>query len=180
MFLLLVLLLLLFSSSNSSSSCNVMKDYSAIGDNKTDDTENIQRAMDECDVVKFSTGHVFRITKSLVMSSNTTLVVEKNTSIFSDQELCDPHVSNSCIQDPKCPTLYWPQGPTSIFCGKNLTNVAIVGQDARTSIIDGGGWNWFVVLLSLSLHIHTHIYIYIQVQSWIEKYIYVGYGTSNL
>jgi polygalacturonase len=36
-----------------------------------------------------------------------------------------------------------PHGGTGILCGTNLTNVALLGLDRETSVIDGGGWAWY-------------------------------------
>jgi polygalacturonase len=39
--------------------------------------------------------------------------------------------------------LYWAHGQTAVLCGTNLSNVAVVGAGAESSIIDGGGWPWY-------------------------------------
>ena len=145
MILLLFVSVLIINSSNAKKKihCDVVRDYGAKGNNETDDTKAIQKAIDECNHVLLPKGNTFRVTESIALSSDLTIVMESNSSIFSDQSICDPHVMNSCIQNPRCPTLYWASGPTSILCGSNLTNVALIGQDARSSIIDGGGWKWY-------------------------------------
>ena len=143
-------------SSNVNNVCDIRHSpYNAIGDNRTDDTIAIQTAIDDetCDVVFLSgPGTTYRITSSLALTSNLTLQIDSNTTLFSAQPLCDPHKSppsrtlssiSTCQQHPKCPTLYWKTGPTAILCGKNLSNVVLTGVDSRTSIIDGGGWSWY-------------------------------------
>ena len=135
--------------------CDVVKDFGAMGNNASDDTQPIQDAIDECQEVILPSGNTFRVTKSLALTSNLTIIIEENASIFSDQSICDPHVKDSCVQNPRCPTLYWSSGPTAILCGTNLTNVAIIGQDVRTSIIDGGGWKWYVVFEHLLMEYHS-------------------------
>ena len=82
--------------------------------------------------------------------------MESNTTLCSAQRMCNPHIisaganasvqgsSTSCQQNPRCPTLYWPHGPTAVLCGTNLTNVAVVGAGAHAgSTIDGGGIPWY-------------------------------------
>lgn len=130
--------------------CNVRESpYFAVGDNRTDDTAAIQRAIDDerCDTVLLSgPDATYRVTDSLALRSNLTLHLDTNTSLFSDQQLCDPHTypASPCEQNPRCPTLYWSHGPTAVLCGTNLTNVAITGEGPeRGSVIDGGGWPWY-------------------------------------
>eukprot|EP00939_MAST-03C_sp_MAST-3C-sp1_P000923 g923.t1 len=94
--------------------------------------------------VRLSGPATYKITKSIAMVSNMTLRIGKNTTLFSDRPICDPHRGkDSCVQNPRCPTLQWPSGPTAILCGTNLTNVAIVGDEDLSSTIDGGGWLWY-------------------------------------
>ena len=163
--------------------CDVVKDFGAMGNNASDDTQPIQDAIDECHEVLVPSGKTFRVTNSLALTSNLTIVIEENASIFSDQSICDPHVKDSCVQNPRCPTLYWSSGPTAILCGTNLTNIAIIGQDVRTSIIDGGGWKWCVVFEYLLMEYHSrnsHTRTPAQVRSWSTKYLDVGYGSENV
>ena len=134
--------------------CDVRKaPYNAVGDNITDETAILQRAIEECDTVLLSGPATYLVTESLMLTSNLTVRLDANTTIHSRQPLCDPHgttpdpatgkVYPRCKQTPGCPTLYWSTGPTAILCGTNLTNVALIGADPDTSIIDGGGWPWY-------------------------------------
>lgn len=117
----------------------------AAGDNRTDDTAAIQGAIDSCRAahplgatVLLAGPATYRITASIALGSNLTLRLGAGTTLFSAVTPDTP-----VAQNPLCPTLYWPHGGTGILCGTNLTNVAIVGADQKTSIIDGGGWPWY-------------------------------------
>lgn len=132
--------------------CDVRRPpWAAIGDNKTDDTVAIQLAIRDCHskypdgaVVVLSGPATYRISASIALASNLTLLVGANTSLFSAQPVCDPHAgAAACTQNRLCPTLYWQYGPTAVLCGTNLTNVAVVGMDKHSSKIDGGGWPWY-------------------------------------
>jgi hypothetical protein len=67
-----------------------------------------------------------------------TLEIGAETSLFS---AFTPQMP--IAQNPRCPTLYWKDGPTAVICGTNLTNVAVIGAGMNTSVLDGGGWPWY-------------------------------------
>ena len=50
----------------------------------------------------------------------------------------------------RCSTLYWPHANTPVLCATNASNIAIVGADLETSVIDGGGWPWYLAALNKS------------------------------
>ena len=132
--------------SRGAGSCDV-EHYGAIGDNHTDDTLSIQRAIDECHgahpegaTIVFGAQRTFRVRSSLALTSNLTLLLGPNTTIFSAVAPADP-----IAQEPRCPTLSWPHGPTAVLCGTNLSNIAVLGADEASSVIDGGGWPWYAV-----------------------------------
>lgn len=116
----------------------------AKGDNTTDDTVALQQTIDMCHTqhpggaVVHLAGGTFRITGSLVLTSNLTLRVAAGATLFSAFGPTSPH-----RQNPRCKGLYWRTSPTPILCGTNLTNVAIVGAGMNDSVIDGGGWPWY-------------------------------------
>ena len=147
--------------------CDV-KASGAVGDNSTDDTLAIQRAIDSCRkahpvaaVVVLSGPAVYRVTASVELGSNLTLLIDKETTLLSVKAPpapCNETVARqsgtTCVsvppytpmpvaQNPRCPTLYWPKLDTSVLCGSNLTNVAILGADQNTSVFDGGGIPWY-------------------------------------
>ena len=119
--------------------------WKAAGDNATDDTLTIQAAIDDCHrdhplgaVVLLSGPATYRVTASLALTSNLTLRLEAQTSLFS---AVTPYMPVQ--QNPRCSTTSWPHGPTAVLCGTNLSNVAVVGADMNTSVLDGGGWPWY-------------------------------------
>eukprot|EP01052_Picozoa_sp_SAG31_P038352 SAG31_NODE_5108_length_2739_cov_12.861364_2_plen_260_part_00 len=121
----------------------------AKGDNVSDDTAAVQAAIDDCHqrhplgaVVVFEPGKTYRVTASVALASNLTLLIGPQTSIFS-ANYGGMNASTPIVQNPRCPTLYWAHGPTAVLCGTNLTSVAIVGADEFSSIVDGGGWPWY-------------------------------------
>ena len=81
---------------------------------------------------------VYRVSRSVALPDNLTIVIGKNVTVQFAVTPNDP-----VFQDPACPTLYWPDGNTALICGTNVTNVAVVGLDQNSSVIDGGGWSWY-------------------------------------
>ena len=149
--------------------CDV-RSSGAVGDNTTDDTLAVQKAIDDCrkahplDAVVVLTGPAtYRVTASIALGSNLTLLIDKETKLLSGKTPpapCNDTVARmsgtNCAatppytpmardsSNPRCPTLYWPIYDTAVLCGSNLSNVAILGMDTNTSVVDGGGmaWNW--------------------------------------
>jgi polygalacturonase len=124
----------------------------AVGDNKTSASAAFASAIDLCrkqypenGVVFFrgpaagSTGMVYRLDRSIALGSNITILIDKNTTL---QWAITPEMPIE--QNPACATLYWPHGGTALLCGTNLTNVAVLGLDKDSSVIDGGGWAWYL------------------------------------
>ena len=69
--------------------CDVKKS-GAVGDNSTDDTAAIQKAIDECRalhpggaVVVLSGPATYRVTASVELGSNLTILIDKETTLFS-------------------------------------------------------------------------------------------------
>lgn len=126
--------------------CDVRRaPYHAVGDNVTDDTVAIQNAIDACHLqwplgaTVFLSGPAhYRVTQSLAMTSNMTLLLDDSTSLFSAVTPSMP-----LRQNPRCPVSYWPGAPTAVVCGTNLSNVAVLGSNVNTSVLDGGGWPWY-------------------------------------
>ena len=150
-----------------SNACDVTAS-GAVGDNSTDDTLAIQKAIDECRsanpggaVVVLRGPATFRVTASVELGSNLTLLIDKETTLYSAKApptRCNETVAQSSgttcaavptytpmpvVQNPRCPTLFWPELDTSVLCGANLSNVAILGADTNTSVVDGGGMPWY-------------------------------------
>ena len=132
--------------------CDV-RDAGARGDNQTDDSAALQAAIDGCRAAHplgavvhlpgpnrtFPTA-TYRITTSIALGSNLTVALGANAGIFS---AWTPAL-HPAAQHPRCPTLYWPRGPTALLCGTNLSNVALVGAGVGRSVVDGGGWPWYL------------------------------------
>eukprot|EP00927_Polykrikos_kofoidii_P077578 TRINITY_DN74510_c0_g1_i1.p1 TRINITY_DN74510_c0_g1~~TRINITY_DN74510_c0_g1_i1.p1 ORF type:complete len:456 (+),score=62.94 TRINITY_DN74510_c0_g1_i1:56-1369(+) len=147
-------LLLLGFSANivvASDPCDV-KAQGAVGDNSTDDTKAIQQTIDSCRaahplgaVVQLAGPATYRISASIALGSNLTIAFGENAAIFSGITPDMP-----IAQNPLCPTLYWKHGGTAILCGTNLTNVALIGSGPESSIVDGGGWPWYMAGLANS------------------------------
>ena len=119
--------------------------WKAAGDNATDDTLAIQSAIDDCcrenplgAVVVLSGPATYKVTASIALASNLTLRLDARTSLFS---AVTPYMAVQ--QNPRCSTTSWPHGPTAVLCGTNLTNVAVVGTDMNSSVLDGGGYPWY-------------------------------------
>jgi len=133
------------SLSRGPNACKVTA-FGAVGDNQTDDTTAIQHAIDSCHeshphgaVVVFDSSKTFRVRASIAMTSDTTLLLGRNTALFNAFGPGDP-----IVQEPRCSTLYWKHGPTAVLCGTNLSNIAILGTDESSSVLDGGGWPWYL------------------------------------
>ena len=147
--------------------CDV-KSFGAVGDNATDDTSAIQQAIDECRVkhpraavVVLPGPATYRITASVALGSNLTILIDKETTLFSAKtppvpcnetvarlsgtacEATPAYTPMPVKQNDRCPTLYWATKDTSVLCGSNLTNIAILGADQNTSVVDGGGIPWY-------------------------------------
>jgi polygalacturonase len=156
-----------YDMAHGGNSCDV-KEYGAVGDNATDDTLAIQKAIDGCRskhplaaVVVLSGPAAYRVTASMELGSNLTLLIDKETVLFSAKTppapcnetlarlsgttcaAMPPYTPMKVAQNPRCPTLYWARLDTAVLCGANLTNIAILGADQNTSVVDGGGAPWY-------------------------------------
>ena len=138
--------------------CDVT-DYGAKFDNITSASDSIDQCIMDCHskypnnaIIFFpgsnngtnsgddDTAATYRITRSIVLQSNITLLLDKNTTIFSAQS----SLNTTNPGGESCSRAYWSKyNTTGILCGSNITNVAIVGMGADTSFIDGGGWPWY-------------------------------------
>eukprot|EP00038_Savillea_parva_P030910 m.81295 g.81295 ORF g.81295 m.81295 type:complete len:458 (+) comp9402_c1_seq1:109-1482(+) len=116
----------------------------AVGDNRTDNTAIIKGIIALCSasypngaVVFFPGPAVYKITESIALVSNLTILLAGDTTL---QSITRPPYNG---QHPACPTLSWRNGPTAVLCGTNISNIALIGEDATTSVLDGGGWPWY-------------------------------------
>lgn len=83
-------------------------------------------------------GSAYRLARSLELRSNLTLLLGASATLFAAQ------VPSATQPGASCSRVFWEkQNTTGILCGVNLTNIAIVGMGANTSLIDGGGWPWY-------------------------------------
>lgn len=126
--------------------CSILA-HGAVGDNATDSTAALQTTLDACHAAHPGGATVtvppgtFRLTHSIALTSNTTLRLSHGATLFSAQT---PD-SQPPPLTPRCDTSYWKS--TAIFCGANVSNVAIVGSSPHTSVLDGGGWPWYLAKL---------------------------------
>jgi hypothetical protein len=103
-------------------SCSPLE-FGAKGDNETDDTVAVQRAVDSCSTVVFSSGYKFLVGSIMLNHSNLHLHFEKNASAILKQ--LDPN------------------GGFTWCSGCVLENITVTGADRHTSVIDGQGWLWW-------------------------------------
>ncbi len=146
-----VALLVLYAIKPSSGECNV-RDYGAHGDNSTEDTEAIQRALDECGSRAASNsaretvvlpGPGAYLSRPIAVPSNVTLRIEPSATLVAWADI--PTWPNSTwnvtchvtpYQDPH--PVEVPQKGNFIHVG-DTTGVEITGG----GVIDGQGWRWW-------------------------------------
>ena len=128
--------------------------YNAVGDNRTDDTNALQAAIYACAekhplgaVIVLPSHQRMRMAASNSVRSayrdpcafaNITLAIGTRSGMYSARGPMD-----KVQQDSSCPTLYW---PTAIrpSCAVQMHQSGYRGADRDTSVIDGGGWPWYL------------------------------------
>jgi polygalacturonase len=99
-------------------------DFGAKGDNATDDTIAVQRAIDSCSTVVFVSGLRFLVGSVLLNHSNLHLHFEANASAILKPR--DPHAG----------FIAWCSGCV-------YENITVTGASQHTSVIDGQGQYWW-------------------------------------
>lgn len=126
-------------------SCSVI-DFGAKGDNQTEDTTAIQKALNSCQTVTFPAPGKY-LTRSLSISqSNQDIVLQSGATLVSwsvssllpsvvylDMELCLP------LQDPNTYNLTSSVRALLWYSSMSSANVTLTGGGT----IDGQGWRWW-------------------------------------
>jgi hypothetical protein len=109
----------------------------------------IEKALHACSqypfsVVFFAGPATYHIKRSVVLRDSLTLLLDKTTTVFYDNKhYLDQHNTSTLQQTAACGIMGFMENKnTPVICGKDLNNTAVVGTDS-TSVIDGGGWNWW-------------------------------------
>ena len=126
---------------SASGECDVVRDFGAVGDNKTEDTAAVSAALAACSWVHFPAGHTFLL-RPIELRSHTILTIEGTIVAWPEIETWPNSTRKLCTTTPyQTPTpqiKYAPQRESLLF-GYNLTNVTIQGGGT----IDGQGWRWW-------------------------------------
>ncbi|WP_020531299.1 glycoside hydrolase family 28 protein [Flexithrix dorotheae] len=126
-----ILLIFVSGSSVYGQFLNVL-DFGAIGDGVTDNTKNIQKAIDECsktgEKVYFPAGEF--LTGTIILKSNVTIFLSRNTKILGHTD-----IEKYPLLDPGIRFYGEKKAKRSLFFAKNSENISIEGEGT----IDGQG-----------------------------------------
>jgi polygalacturonase len=121
--------------------CDVVADFGAVGDNRTEDTAAVAAALAACDVVVFPAGRTFLL-RPLRLRSHTVLVVD-GTLVGWPHAASWPNATDKlCATTPYATPagrMVLVPAKESLLHGTNLTNVTLRGRGT----IDGQGWRWW-------------------------------------
>ena len=125
-------------------SCDVVRDYGAAGDNRTEDTAAVAAALAACSLVRLPPKHVFLL-RPIEIPSHRTLVVDGDIAAWRDIRTWPNSTHKICATTPygqpanatktaaQLESLLWSGGAS------RAVNVSLIGGGT----IDGQGWRWW-------------------------------------
>ena len=120
--------------------CDLIDDFGAVGDNKTDDTVAIQSALKTCLKVIFRAHHTFLL-RPVEIISNRHLQIDGNLAAWRDIATWPNSTNKKCSESDYTAneTILVPQKEALLYGIPPLNNIIISGN----GIIDGQGWRWW-------------------------------------
>jgi len=123
-------------------SCDVVDDFGAVGDNRTEDTAAVQAALRSCKKVVLRAGHTFLL-RPIELLSHNHLEINGNVAAWREIETWPNSTNKLCSETsymtPPDQAVLVPQKEALLWGAPPLLNVTISGQGT----VDGQGWRWW-------------------------------------